>query len=93
MARYLEIAAKGKRGLNWDAVRDVPVDGCMVYDLTNLPMEGVSDNSYDGIYSEHFIEHLYKYQGINFFIEALRILKPGGTIRTVWPPYEFVEKY
>ena len=92
MARYLEIAAKGKRGLNWDAVRDVPVDGCMVYDLTNLPMEGVSDNSYDGIYSEHFIEHLYKYQGINFFIEALRILKPGGTIRTVWPPYEFVEK-
>ena len=56
MARYLEIAAKGKRGLIWDSVRDVPVDGCMVYDLTNLPMEGVSDNSYDGIYSEHFIE-------------------------------------
>jgi ubiquinone/menaquinone biosynthesis C-methylase UbiE len=50
------------------------------------------DNQFDGIYSEHFIEHMHKYQGINFFKEAHRILKTGGVIRTVWPPYEFVQK-
>ena len=32
----------------------------MVYDMTKLPMRGVSDNTYDGVYSEHFIEHLTK---------------------------------
>ena len=28
----------------------------------------------------------------NFFKEVKRILQPGGVIRTVWPPYEFVER-
>jgi predicted SAM-dependent methyltransferase len=89
--RYLEIAASRKRGLNWDGVRDVPAPGCEIYDMTNLPMRGIGPDTYDGIYSEHFIEHLYKFQGINFLKECLRIMKPGGTLRTVWPPYEVVE--
>tara|TARA_R100001510_G_C7650748_1_gene208270 strand:+ start:1438 stop:2049 length:612 start_codon:yes stop_codon:yes gene_type:complete len=92
--KYLEIAAARKRGPKWVAVRDVndKEAGVQKYDMTNLPMKGVPDNCFDGIYSEHFIEHLFKYQGVNFFKEAFRILKPGGIIRTVWPPYEFVEK-
>ena len=92
MATYLEIAAARKRGLNWDGVRDVPMDGCMVYDMTNLPMKGVQDNTYDGVYSEHFIEHLHKYQGINFLKECLRVMKPGGTVRTCWPPYDIIKR-
>lgn len=94
MARYLEIAAGFKRGLNWDAVRDVadPEKGVEKYDMRDLPMKGVMDNTYDGVYSEHFIEHLYKRQGVDFLMEMKRVLKPGGTIRTVWPPREFVDK-
>ena len=88
---YLEIAASKKRGLNWDAVRDVPLPGVMVYDMRNLPMIGISDNTYNGVYSEHFIEHLTKEEGINFLKEMFRIMKPGGVIRTVWPPMEFVQ--
>lgn len=94
MARYLEIAAGFKRGLNWDAVRDVadPAKGVEKYDMRDLPMKGVMDNTYDGVYSEHFIEHLEKAEGIAFLMEMKRVLKPGGTIRTVWPPREFVDK-
>ena len=92
MYKYLEVAAAKRRGKDWLGVRDVAMDGCQKYDMTNLPMKGVPDQSLEGIYSEHFIEHLFKYQGINYFKEAYRILKPGGVIRTVWPPYEFVGK-
>lgn len=91
MGQFLEIAADRPRGLNWTVVNLQKRDGVDNLDLTNLPTP-YSDNQFDGIYSEHFIEHMHKYQGINFFKEAKRILKPFGTIRTVWPPYEFVKK-
>ena len=92
--KYLEIAAARKRGPEWVAVRDVndKEAGVQKYDMTNLPIKGVPDNEFDAIYSEHFVEHLFKYQGVNYLKEAYRILKPGGVIRSVWPPYEFVEK-
>jgi len=89
--RFLEIAGSKQRGLNWDAVRDVPMPGVMVYDMRNLPMKGVLDETYNGVYNEHFIEHLTKDEGINFLKEMLRVMKPGGVIRTIWPPMEFVE--
>src|SRR6056300_709076 len=91
MGQFLEIAADRARGLNWTVVNLQDRPGVDNLNLTNLPTPYM-DNQFDGIYSEHFIEHMHKYQGINFFKEALRILKPGGTIRTVWPPYEFVQK-
>ena len=91
MGQFLEIAADRPRGLNWTVVNLQDRSGVDNLDLTNLPTPYM-DNQFDGIYSEHFIEHMYKYQGINFFKEAHRILKSGGTIRTVWPPYEFVKK-
>lgn len=89
--RFLEIAGSKQRGLNWDAVRDVPMPGVMVYDMRDLPMKGVLDETYNGVYNEHFIEHLTKDEGINFLKEMLRVMKPGGVIRTIWPPMEFVE--
>tara|TARA_A200000159_G_C7317855_1_gene337479 strand:+ start:719 stop:1318 length:600 start_codon:yes stop_codon:yes gene_type:complete len=91
MGTFLEIAADRPRGLNWTVVNMSDREGVDNLDLTNLPTP-YSNEQFDGIYSEHFIEHMHKYQGINFFKEAHRILKTGGTIRTVWPPYEFVEK-
>ena len=92
MYKYLEVAAARRRGKEWLGVRDVAMDGCQKYNMTNLPMKGVPDQFFDGIYSEHFVEHLFKYQTINFLKEGMRILKSGGIIRTVWPPYDFVEK-
>jgi ubiquinone/menaquinone biosynthesis C-methylase UbiE len=103
MGQFLEIAADRPRGLNWTVVNLQDRSGVDNLDLTNLPTPYM-DNQFDGIYSEHFIEHMHKYQGINFFKEAHRILKTGGVIRTVWPPLvsgeeltadekEFVEHY
>lgn len=92
MEQYLEIAADRKRGPEWLCVNMTERPGCIVRDLTDLPIPEIEDNSFYGVYSQHFIEHLYKYQGVNFFKEAMRILKPGGTIRTCWPPHEFIEK-
>ena len=90
MATYLEIAAEKPRALNWSVVNLADHDGVENQDLTDLPTSFL-DEEFNGIYSEHFIEHLHRYQGINFFKEALRIMKPGGTIRTVWPSQEIVE--
>ena len=91
MGQFLEIAAEKTRGLNWTSTNIANHPGVDKVDMRDLPTK-YKEISFDGIYSEHFIEHLYRYQGINFFKEAHRILKPHGTIRTVWPPAEFVEK-
>ena len=54
--------------------------GVMVRDVKlGLPFD---DNSVDFIFSEHFIEHLTKNEGIGFFNECYRVLKPGGVVRT-----------
>jgi len=94
MKKYLEIAAGRLKSDEWVGIRDVPTKdpAVMQYDMTDLPMKGIADNTFEGVYSEHFIEHIYKYQGIDFLKEMFRILKSGGVIRTIWPPYEFVEK-
>lgn len=46
------------------------------------------NNEVDGVYSEHFIEHLSQTDGIGFLRECRRILKPGGTIRIATPDLE-----
>ena len=89
MAKFLEIAAENPRGLTWEVMNLATHSGVEKGDATNLPLP-YGDNEFFGVYSEHFIEHIYKYQGINFFKDVMRILKPGGVVRTVWPPYEFV---
>lgn len=88
--KFLEIAGNRKKSNDWDNIRDIPVKGSMVHDMTQLPIPGINDNTYDGVFSEHFIEHLTKKQGINFLREMYRILKPGGVIRTIWPSMDFI---
>ena len=91
MGQFLEVAAEKTRGLNWTSTNLAKHPGVDKVDWRDLPTK-YADNTFDGIYSEHFIEHLYRYQGVNYLKECFRILKPGGVLRTVWPPYEFVEK-
>ena len=59
MGQYLEIAADRARGLNWTVVNMSDRPGVDSLDLTNLPTP-YADNQFDGIYSEHFIEHMHK---------------------------------
>ncbi len=58
-------------------------------DLANekLPYE---DNSFDIIYSKSTIEHFYYPEKV--FQEAYRVLKPGGTIITLTPEWQYIYK-
>jgi len=55
--------------------------------LDGLPYE---DNSFDVVYSSHFVEHIPVDQVELFFDDIYRILKPGGLIRLVTPDLEFL---
>ena len=83
--RLLEIGAKVTRK-GWD---NIGLEAGIIHDCT-FPMPFISD-TYDGIFSEHFIEHLHKHEGIRHLKDCKRILKPGGTIRIAWPAYEHIE--
>lgn len=43
------------------------------------------DNSIDAIFTEHVQEHLTLVENLFFLKEALRVLRPGGILRTVMP--------
>lgn len=90
--RFLEIAGNFKRNSEWDVIRDMRVRGGIVHNMTNLPIPGIGDSTYDGVYSEHFIEHLTKDQGIEFLKEMRRVMKDGAVIRTIWPSMDFVDQ-
>jgi predicted SAM-dependent methyltransferase len=52
------------------------------------------DKSADYIYSEHFIEHLSREEGLAIFKEIFRLLKPHGIIRVSTPNLaELVDAY
>lgn len=53
------------------------------FDITRpLPWD---DETVDGLFLEHVIEHVSPVQACGFFREARRILKPGGTLRLAFP--------
>ena len=43
------------------------------------------ENTFDFIYSEHFLEHLFIDEALELLKESRRILKPGGVMRIVTP--------
>jgi len=49
-----------------------------------------ADNVFDGIYTEHTIEHLYPDQAMSLFKELYRVLKKDSIIRVTVPD---IEKY
>ena len=53
------------------------------FDITKpLPF---TPNTVDDLFLEHVIEHISPAEAIQFFIEARRILKPGGILRLAFP--------
>ena len=50
------------------------------------------ENSFDAVYSSHFLEHLGQKEGDRFLGELFRTCKPGGICRIVVPDYEQVCK-
>lgn len=51
-----------------------------------------ADSSFDLIYSEHMIEHVYYNEALSMLRECWRILKPGGIIRIATPCLESLLK-
>lgn len=47
-----------------------------------LPYE---DNSFEGVFSEHTLEHLYPADSVRLIGEIYRVLKPGGIFRCIVP--------
>jgi predicted SAM-dependent methyltransferase len=48
------------------------------------------DGSFDGVFSEHVLEHFTKQDGLLLAVEVARVLRPGGVFRVVVPDGEFV---
>jgi predicted SAM-dependent methyltransferase len=48
------------------------------------------DSSVDFIFSSHMLHHLYREDALKLLREALRVLKPGGTMRIVVPDLELI---
>jgi predicted SAM-dependent methyltransferase len=54
----------------------------------------IDDGTFDGIFSEHTLEHLSYAEVAKVLAECRRMLKPGGTIRVIVPDLSiFVEHY
>jgi predicted SAM-dependent methyltransferase len=59
-------------------------------DLTKgIPFE---DNSADGIFASHFLEHLSAFNAIKFLKECRRVLKPEGVLRISVPDPEIFHR-
>jgi len=53
-----------------------------------------ADRTVDGVYSEHFFEHLTQAEGLRFLRECRRVLKRGGRIRVAMPDLdELIRRY
>lgn len=89
--RLLEIGGNYKRSIAWDVYNSIKVKGGIVHDMRNMPIPGIEDSVYDGVYNEHFLEHLTKEHGISFLQEMYRVMRPGAVIRIVWPSMDFVD--
>lgn len=57
--------------------------GVIGHNLTRpLPLEA---NTIEFIYTEHFIEHITRDEGVSFVTDCYRVLKPGGVLRISTP--------
>mgnify|MGYP001263031083 CR=1 FL=1 len=52
-----------------------------------------NDNQFEGIFSEHTLEHLYPSEALKLLNEIYRILKPGGILRLVVPDLKIYINY
>jgi len=88
--RFLNVGC-GKAKIHGFINIDVNRDADVTLDVRHgLPYE---DNTVDGIYSEHFIEHLTQTEIIRFLRECRRVLKPGGRIRIATPDLDEIVRH
>jgi predicted SAM-dependent methyltransferase len=67
----------------WANVDADAVDGVIAWDLRRpLP---APDASFDYVFSEHFIEHVTRDEALRLLRECVRVLRPGGVLRTSTP--------
>lgn len=100
MIKILEFGSERDRPFEWTTVALPPIvesDPPHEYSSNHVKFDGTyvpypfADKSYDAAYSEHFIEHLHRFEGIRYLEEMRRILKPGGVLRIAWPSMDFVD--
>jgi predicted SAM-dependent methyltransferase len=58
--------------------------------LQGVPFE---DNTFDGVYHSHVLEHFTEEDGTKLIAECWRVLKPGGGIRVVVPDLEKLARW
>jgi predicted SAM-dependent methyltransferase len=75
-------------GINWITV-DIANCDFLVYP-GRIPLTDLPSNSFKVIYSSHMLEHLTSEQQISYFDECLRLLKPGGVVRTECPSADLI---
>jgi predicted SAM-dependent methyltransferase len=81
--RKLHIGASDKSLPGWLNTDIERHPGVAYLDCTRpFPFES---DTFDYVYSEHFIEHLERDQGVACLREVLRCLKPGGVFRLATP--------
>ena len=72
---------------NWSNV-DFSSSACNVISCDLLQQLPFGNDTFDVVYSSHFLEHIPRSDVRNFLLECKRILKPGGCIRLVLPDCE-----
>ncbi len=86
-AVYLNIGC-GKQLFDGFINIDLDENADLQLDVTQgLPFD---DRAVQGIYSEHFIEHINQGQGHTFMRECARVLKPGAKIRIATPDLDAI---
>lgn len=87
MKLYLNLGAGGHKLPGFVNV-DIDPGADVQHDLTrDLPW---NDDSVDGIYSEHFIEHIAQKDGLQLLRECRRVLIPGGRLRIATPDLDAI---
>jgi len=63
-------------------------------DIVNdiLNMKDVNNDSFDAVYSQHLLEHLYTHEVEKALTEIHRVLKKGGVIALFLPDFEKIAK-
>ena len=81
----------GKKSDNWiniDGFKGKHVDYCLDFNKT-LPFK---NNTFDGIFCEHVLEHFNLEIGLKLLKECFRIMRPGGSLRIIVPDGEKIIK-
>ncbi len=85
--KLLNIACGSRYHKDWVNI-DFHPDSNLVKKVNILKGLPFSNDSFDAVYSSHFIEHLSKNNAIYVLKEAIRVLKEDGIIRIVVPDLE-----